>query len=61
MNGYVRLETPDGEPVFVNADRVSFIRRFRGSNTASALNFEKGNYIVVNGNLEDVAKALAEA
>jgi hypothetical protein len=61
MNGYAQLETPDGEPIFVNADRVSFIRRFRGSSAASALNFEKGNYIVVKGNLEDVAKALAEA
>ncbi|MBB5684531.1 hypothetical protein [Sphingobium boeckii] len=61
MNGYVQLETPDGEPVFVNADRVNFIRRFRGGNLASAVNFEKGNYIVVKGNLEEVANMLADA
>jgi hypothetical protein len=28
MNGYVQFETPDGEPITINADRVSFVRRF---------------------------------
>lgn len=61
MNGYAQFETPDGEPVVVNVDRVSFVRRYRGGSEASALNFEKGNYIVVKGGLEEVAEALSEA
>lgn len=60
MNGYVQFETPDGEPLVVNVDRVNFVRRFRGENMASAVNFEKGNYVVVKGSLEDVARALSE-
>jgi hypothetical protein len=60
MNGYVQFQTEDGEPLIVNADRVNFVRRFRGGNDASAVNFEKGNYIVVKGNLEAVMKALRE-
>lgn len=60
MNGYVKFETPDGDLVAVNADRVSFVRRYRGGNTASAVNFEKGNYVVVNGGLDAVMKALVE-
>lgn len=60
MNGYVQLLTPEGEPVSINADRVSFVRRFRGGNDASAVNFEKGNYVVVKGNIDDVTRALAE-
>ncbi len=60
MNGYVQFETPEGEPVAVNADRVSFVRRYRGENDASAVNFEKGNYVVVRGSLQEVAEALAE-
>jgi hypothetical protein len=60
MNGYVQFETPDGDPISVNADRVNFVRRFRGENDASALNFEKGNYVVVKGNIQDVARALGE-
>jgi hypothetical protein len=60
MNGYVQFETPDGDPIAVNADRVNFVRRFRGENDASALNFEKGNYVVVKGNIQDVARALGE-
>lgn len=61
MNGYARFETPDGEPVAINVDRVNFVRRFRGGNDASAVNFEKGNYVVVKGSLDDVQKALSEA
>jgi len=60
MNGYVRFETPDGEPIAINVDRVNFVRRFRGGDTACAINFEKGNYIVVKGNLEAVTTALEE-
>jgi hypothetical protein len=61
MNGYVQFETLEGEPVAVNADRVNFVRRYRGGNDASAVNFEKGNYVVVKGNLDEVTRALAEA
>ncbi|MET0240994.1 MAG: hypothetical protein ABW184_13975 [Sphingobium sp.] len=60
MNGYVEFETPDGDAVAINADRVNFVRRYRGGNDSSAVNFEKGNYVVVRGSLEDVMKALAE-
>lgn len=60
MNGYVQFETADGEPIAVNADRVSFVRRFRGGNETSAVNFEKGNYVVVKGSISDVSKALAD-
>ena len=60
MKGYVQFETPDGEPISINADRVSFVRRFRGGSDASAVNFEKGNYVVVKGSLGDVSKALGE-
>ncbi|WP_310015746.1 hypothetical protein [Novosphingobium sp. 1748] len=60
MNGYVQFETPDGEPITVNIDRINFVRRFRGGNIACAINFEKGNYIVVKGSLEAVTRALQE-
>lgn len=60
MNGFVQFETPDGEPIAVNADRVNFVRRYRGGSDASAVNFEKGNYVVVKGSIDDVAKVLAE-
>ena len=60
MNGYVQFETPDGEPIGVNVDRVNFVRRFRGERDASAVNFEKGNYVVVKGSLDEVMRALAE-
>ena len=61
MNGYVQFETPDGEPIAINADRVSFVRRFRGGNDASAINFEKGNYVIVVGSLAEVSHALGES
>ncbi|ANI79284.1 MULTISPECIES: hypothetical protein [Sphingobium] len=61
MNGYVKFETPDGDVLTINADRVSFVRRYRGTDQASAVNFEKGHYIVVKGDLESVMEALAEA
>ncbi|PBN43562.1 hypothetical protein [Sphingobium sp. D43FB] len=60
MNGYVQFETAEGEPILVNADRVNFVRRFRGGDAASAVNFEKGNYVVVKGGIQEVMKALAE-
>jgi hypothetical protein len=60
MNGYVEFQSPEGDPIVVNVDRVNFVRRFRGGNDASALNFEKGNYVVVKGNLAAVMKVLAE-
>lgn len=60
MNGYVQFETAEGEPILVNADRVNFVRRFRGGDAASAVNFEKGNYVVVKGAIQEVMKALAE-
>lgn len=44
----------------VNVDRVSFVRRFRGENGISAINFEKGNYLVVKGSLDSVMTILAE-
>ncbi|MGE6690977.1 hypothetical protein ACT9ST_09645 [Sphingobium limneticum] len=59
MNGYVQFHSPDGEPIAVNVDRVNFVRRFRGGDAACALNFEKGNYVVVKGNLDEVTQALA--
>lgn len=61
MNGYIKFETLEGDVVAVNADRVSFVRRYRGTDQASAINFEKGNYIVVKGNLEAVMQELASA
>ncbi|MDF0542134.1 hypothetical protein PX699_07255 [Sphingobium sp. H39-3-25] len=60
MNGYVQFETPEGEPVAINADRVNTVRRFRGGSTACAINFEKGNYVVVKGSLDEVTEALAQ-
>ena len=60
MNGYVRLETADGDFVVVNVDRVRFVRRFRGENGISAINFEKGNYLVVKGSLDSVMTILAD-
>jgi hypothetical protein len=60
MNGYVKLESPEGDPIVVNVDRVNFVRRFKGGNEASAVNFEKGNYVVVRGSLAAVMKALEE-
>jgi hypothetical protein len=60
MNGYVQFETPEGERLTVNADRVNFVRRYRGGSEASAVNFEKGNYVVVKGSLDEVARILAE-
>jgi len=36
------------------------VRRFRGGNEASAVKFEKGNYVVVIGNLGAVMKVLEE-
>lgn len=59
MNGYVQFETHDGEPVGVNVDRVNFVRRYRGESDTSAVNFEKGNYVVVKGSLAEVMKVLA--
>lgn len=61
MNGYVQFENPEGDMIVINADRVSFVRRYRGGNDASAVNFEKGNYIVVKGSLGEVTEALTEA
>lgn len=61
MNGYVKFESPEGDPVVVNVDRVNFVRRFKGGNEASALNFEKGNYVVVRGSLAEVMKVLQDA
>lgn len=61
MNGYVKFETPDDDFLVINADRVSFVRRYRGTDNASAINFEKGHYIVVKGNIEAVMQALAQA
>ncbi len=60
MNGYVQFETMDGEPITINADLVSFVRRFRGGNDASAVNFEKGNFVVVKGSIDEVTRALGE-
>lgn len=60
MNGYVQFETPDGEPIVINVDRVNFVRRFRGEGAASAVNFEKGNYVVVKGSIDEVTTTLAE-
>lgn len=61
MNGYIQFETPEGDAVAINADRVNFVRRYRGGGDASAVNFEKGNYIVVKGSLSEVMEALAGA
>lgn len=61
MNGYVQFETPEGDVVAINADRVSFVRRYRGGNEASAVNFEKGNYLVVKGTLSEVTQKLVNA
>ena len=61
MNGYVKFETPEGDVLAINADSVSFVRRYRGTDQASAVNFEKGHYVVVRGDLEAVMEALADA
>ncbi|RXD02554.1 hypothetical protein EQZ23_18215 [Sphingomonas sp. UV9] len=60
MNGYVEFQSPEGDPIVVNVDRVNYVRRFKGGNDASAVNFEKGNYVVVKGNIAAVMKALEE-
>jgi hypothetical protein len=60
MNGYVMFETTDGEPIAINVDRVNCVRRFRGGDGASAINFEKGNYVVVKGAIEEVMGALSQ-
>lgn len=61
MNGYVEFESPEGDPIVVNADRVNFVRRFKGGNDAGAVNSEKGNYVVVGGSLASVMKVLEKA
>ena len=61
MNGYVQFETLEGVAVAINADRVSYVRRYRGGDEASAVNFEKGNYLVVKGTLSEVTHKLVEA
>ena len=60
MNGYVQFYSLEGDPIVINVDRVNFVRRFKGGNDASAVNFEKGNYVVVKGNLASVMKILQE-
>ena len=60
MNGYVEFYSLEGDPIVVNVDRVNFVRRFKGGNDASAVNFEKGNYVVVKGNFASVMKTLQE-
>ena len=60
MNGCVEFTSPEGDPIVVNVDRVNFVRRYRGGNDASAVKFEKGNYLVVRGNITAVMKMLAE-
>jgi hypothetical protein len=54
------ISQSEGDPIVVNVDRVNFVRRFRGGNDASAVNFEKGNYVVVKGNLAAVMKTLQD-
>jgi F0F1-type ATP synthase epsilon subunit len=61
MNGYVEFQTIDGDMVTINADRVNYVRRFRGGDQASAINFEKGHYVVVQGGLAEVSEALSQA
>ncbi|MET0376443.1 MAG: hypothetical protein ABW128_19590 [Rhizorhabdus sp.] len=61
MNGYAKFETPDGDVLAINADRVSFVRRYRGTDQASAINFEKGHYVVVKGDLDTVMEILSES
>lgn len=61
MNGYVEFETPDGDRVVINADRVSYVRRYRSGDQASAVNFEKGHYVVVTGNIAEVTDTLSQA
>jgi hypothetical protein len=41
MNGYVQFRTLEGDPIVVNADRVSFVRLFRGGDEASAVTSRK--------------------
>jgi hypothetical protein len=60
VNGYVEFYSLEGDPIVVNVDRVNFVRRFKGGNDASAVNFEKGNYVVGKGNLASVMKTLQE-
>jgi hypothetical protein len=60
VNGYVQFYSLEGDPIVINVDRVNFVRRFKGGNDASAINFEKGNYVVVKGNLASVMKTLQE-
>jgi len=37
LNGYVKFETPDGDVLAINADSVSFVRRYRGTDQAGAV------------------------
>jgi len=61
VNGYVEFHSLEGDPIVVNVDRVNFVRRFEGGNDPSAVNFEKGNYIVVKGKLVSVMRTLQDA
>ena len=61
MNGYVEFHSLEGDPIVVNVDRVNFVRRFKGGNDASAVNFEKGDYVVVKGNLSSAMRTLQDA
>lgn len=60
MNGYVKFQTPEGEPIVINIDRVNVVRRYRVGSDACAVNFEKGTFVVVSGSLDVVMRALAE-
>ena len=61
MNGYVEFHSLEGDPIVVNVDRVNFLRCFKGGNDANAVNFEKGTYVVVKGNLASVMRTLQDA
>lgn len=61
MNGYVEFHSLEGDPIVVNVDRVNFVHRFKGGNDASAVNFGKGNYVVVKGNLASLIRTQQDA
>lgn len=48
-NGCVKFETPEGEPIMINIDRVNIVRRVRSVDYACAVHFEKSHFVVVTG------------
>jgi len=58
MNGYVRLKSTDGQIVAINADNVTYVIAYQKSDISSIVYFEKGNYVIVSGSVDEVISRL---